>query len=236
MTFNIALANPQRTIPLGISRNVLASTSKEEFTSRLRSKYLDIWYERFNEITRYIEQTYEWRVPVEQPRVIEDGRQLTLPNDIRNWVNDILRAPRDGNSQVEKQTGMLGMLIHDTGRVKKALCIIDPSHTRKTSTWARSLGPHIICRRSHLLPHLRSAFEADYAIFENIDIHSCPWQKFVTGGPFIRIWGTYEQAEQIRWGIPSIFVFDEDPRLKLEDRVCDFWNSHILTFHISEPL
>ncbi|KAL7628484.1 hypothetical protein AAE478_002687 [Parahypoxylon ruwenzoriense] len=206
------LANPKRTIPSGISRGVLSSTSKDEFLSRIEKEHPQILILRSLEIAKYIKQTYEWRIPVNTPRVLKEGIER-LPNDIRNWVSNILRE----------------------SKVKKSLCIVGPTRTGKTM-WAQSLGPHVICNGDYSLQSLRSAFEAGYAIFKHIDIHTFPWPKFVTGKPFIRIWDRYELAEYIGWGIPSIFVFNEDPRLQLEHRPRDFWNSHVITVHISEAL
>ncbi|KAI1505395.1 hypothetical protein F5X99DRAFT_243215 [Biscogniauxia marginata] len=206
------LANPMRTIPSGISRGVLSSTSKDEFLSRMEKEHPQILIMRFLEIAEYVKQTYEWRIPVTPPCVLDKGTE-GLPNDIGNWASNILRD----------------------GKPKKSLCIVGPSRTGKT-VWAESLGPHVICNGDYNLQSLRSAFEASYAIFKNIDIRTFPWPKFVTGNPSIRICDRYELAEHIGWGIPSIFIFNEDPRLQLEHRLRDFWDSQVITVHISEAL
>ena len=127
------------------------------------------------------------------------------------------------------------MLKRVTGKLQKSLCIVGPSRTYKT-TWAESLGPHI---RLNILyrPALRSAFEADYAIFRYVHIPTFPWQKFTSGKPFIRIGcERYEPAEYIRWGIPSIFILGEDPRSAFEEPLCNLWNSRVITVRISQPL
>ncbi len=98
LTFNIALANPMRTIPSGISPGVLSSTSKDEFLSRIQKEHPQILVLRFPEIEKYIKQTYEWRVPVETPRILEEGTER-LPNDIGNWASNVLREGKNVKEQ-----------------------------------------------------------------------------------------------------------------------------------------
>jgi hypothetical protein len=223
LMFDTALAKPGRTIPSGISRKVLASTSKDEFMSQMKSKHPEILLTRYNEILRYGAKTYDWRKAVGKPRVVEGNERL--PSDLEDWRSN---NPEDGNKPKELQITKVRMLKRITGKLRKSLCIVGPSRTCKT-TWAESLGPHI--RTNALcLQTLRSAFEADYAIFYQVsNIDNFPWQKFVTGKPFIRVWERYEPAEYIRWGIPSIFILNKDPRSKFEESLCNFWNSHVIT-------
>ncbi|KAI5925860.1 hypothetical protein F4810DRAFT_36210 [Camillea tinctor] len=203
------LANPQRAIPPGVSRDVLSSTSEDEFLNRMEKEHPGVLIPRFLEIKEYARQTYQWRIPANPPRVLEEGIEA-LPSDMSNWANSLVRE-------------------------EKSLCVVGATRTGKT-VWAQSLGPHIFCNSDYDLRALRSAFEAKYAVFKDIDIRTFPWLKFVTGKPFIRIWDKYEPAEYVRWGIPSIFIFNQDPRLELEQRLRDLWDSHVTTVHISGAL
>ena len=232
--FDTALANPQRTIPSGISPKVLAATSEPEFMSEMQSNHPQILILRFPEIKRYAKETYDWRSAVREPRVVEGNWRL--PGDLEDWCRNILRKrPKDGNKPKELQMTKVRMLKRIIGKLQKSLCIIGPSRTYKT-TWAESLGPHIRLDKLYL-PALRSAFEADYAIFHYVHIPTFPWQKFTSGKPSIRIsCDKYEPAEYIRWGIPSIFILNEDPRSEFEEPLCNLWNSRVITVQISQSL
>jgi hypothetical protein len=232
--FDTVLAKPRRTIPSGISPKVLAATSEPEFMSEMRNNHPEILCLRFPEIKRYAEETYDWRSAVSELHVIEG--KWRLPSDLEDWCSNVLRKrPEDGSNPKELQMTKVRTLKHITGKLQQSLCIIGPSRTFKT-TWAKSLGPHISPDGLYL-PALRSAFEADYAIFHNVDIPTFPWQKFTSGKPFIRIsCDKYRPAEYIIWGIPSIFILNEDPRSALEESLCNLWNSRVITVQISQSL
>jgi hypothetical protein len=152
--FDTALAKPQRTIPSRISPRVLAATSEPEFMSEMQNNHPKILSLRFRETKRYTEKTYDWRSAVDGPRVVERNRRL--PRGLDDWCSNIIRnQPEDGNKPKELQM------------VQKSLCIIGPSRTYYKTTWAESLGPHIRLDKLYL-PTLRSAFEADYAIFRYV--------------------------------------------------------------------
>jgi len=131
---------------------------------------------------------------------------------------------------------MRGQVLRSiAGNPTKCLCIVGPSRTWKT-TWARSLGKHIFCPAQYDVKSLRSAWEADYAIFKDIDICYLPWKKFVGRKPYFRIWDKYETAAYVLWNIPAIFIYNKDPRLELHDSLRSYWDAHVTTVEIEEDL
>ncbi|OXV08603.1 hypothetical protein Egran_03634 [Elaphomyces granulatus] len=132
-----ALAKPGRTIPSGISRKVLASTSKDEFMSQMKSKHPEILLMRYDEILRYGAETYDWREAVGKPRVVEGNERL--PSHLEDWRSNILQTPEDGNKPKELQITKLPQ----TSTMPPLTTPI--SSSSRTETEASDRRPRIIC-------------------------------------------------------------------------------------------
>lgn len=62
----------------------------------MKNKLPETWYTRYPEISKYLEETYEWRLSVHQPLALPDG-QANIPRVIKHWFDTALCGPNDGN-------------------------------------------------------------------------------------------------------------------------------------------
>jgi len=96
-------------------------------------------------------------------------------------------------------------------RVKSLVLYGDPL-TGKT-TWARSLGEHVYSMRQLNLKELvAKQATAHYAVLDDVDIRFFPGYKEWLCQPYISAKLLYKDVTNIKWGRPSIWCTNKDPR------------------------
>ena len=99
----------------------------------------------------------------------------------------------------------------------KSLVMFGPTRTGKT-VWARSLGNHIYFCGLYSYKEACKASEAEYAIFDDLQggikfFHG--FKNWLGGQEEFQIKGLYRDPEIIKWGKPSIWISNTDPRFDM---------------------
>ncbi|AEF58773.1 Rep2 [Mosquito VEM virus SDBVL G] len=95
-----------------------------------------------------------------------------------------------------------------------SLVLFGPSRTGKT-VWARSLGTHLYFCGLYSYKEAVKASEAEYAVFDDIQggIKFFPsFKNWLGCQAEFQVKGLYRDPELIKWGKPSIWVSNTDPR------------------------
>jgi len=94
----------------------------------------------------------------------------------------------------------------------KSLILYGDSLAGKT-TWARSLGEHVYCMRQLNLKELvAKQATAHYCVLDEVDIRFFPGYKEWLCQPYISAKLLYRDVTNIKWGRPSIWCVNKDPR------------------------
>lgn len=96
----------------------------------------------------------------------------------------------------------------------KSLVLFGPTRTGKT-VWARSLGRHLYFCGLYSYKEANKADEAQYAVFDDIQggIKFFPsFKNWLGGQEEFQIKGLYRDPEIIKWGKPSVWISNTDPR------------------------
>lgn len=91
--------------------------------------------------------------------------------------------------------------------------------TGKT-TWAQSLGPHLYMRARYNAKQAMLAETATYAVIDDISggIKFFPhWKDWFGGQPYVQVRQLYRDEVLLKWGKPTIWLGNRDPRDQLRD-------------------
>lgn len=113
-----------------------------------------------------------------------------------------------------------------------------PSRTGKTR-WARSLGSHLYFCGLYSYKEACKADTADYAIFDDIQggikfFHG--FKNWLGAQAQFQIKGLYKDPELIKWGKPSIWISNTDPRLDMNVADIDWMEINCTFVEIKTPL
>lgn len=103
----------------------------------------------------------------------------------------------------------------------KTLCLYGIPLTGKTS-WARALGNHLYMRERYNARQASLAESVDYAVIDDISggIRFFPhWKSWFGGQPTVQVRLLYKDDVLLRWGKPTIWLNNRDPRDQLRDMV-----------------
>ncbi|AXB22602.1 replication associated protein [Lynx canadensis faeces associated genomovirus CL1 58] len=120
----------------------------------------------------------------------------------------------------------------------KSLVMYGPSRTGKTM-WARSLGAHLYCVGLLSGDECMKAEYADYAIFDDLrgGVKFFPaFKEWLGAQQYVTVKRLYHEPKLVKWGKPSIFLTNSDPRDEATgddrdwlERNCDF-------IYVQEPI
>lgn len=119
-----------------------------------------------------------------------------------------------------------------------SLCLYGESRTGKT-LWARSLGAHIYCVGLVSGDECMKTEDAEYAIFDDIrgGIKFFPSFKEWLG---CQLWVTvkclYREPKLVKWGKPSIWISNTDPRDNMEAADVDWMNKNCIFVAVDSPI
>lgn len=121
-----------------------------------------------------------------------------------------------------------GLLLTSIGRCR-SLCLYGGTKTGKT-LWARSLGSHVYCIGLVSGTECMKAPNADYAVFDDIRggikfFHS--FKEWLGCQMWITVKRLYREPTLIKWGKPSIWLANSDPRDELNGTECDWMNGNV---------
>nr|QJB18624.1 MAG: replication-associated protein [Genomoviridae sp.] len=150
----------------------------------------------------------------------------------------------DGRSDWIHQSGLGGGQPHIG--ICKSLCLYGESRTGKT-IWSRSLGKHIYCVGLVSGNECLKAPDVEYAIFDDIrgGIKFFPsFKEWLGCQAYVSIKRLYHEPELVKWGKPSIWLSNTDPRNEMLQADVDWMNKNctfifvpedapIATFHAS---
>lgn len=137
--------------------------------------------------------------------------------ELADWVQSNLRTKKSGRPQ--------------------SLVLYGPSLVGKT-LWARSLGKHAYFPGLFMLEGF-CATEAQYAIFDDMmhGFKSVPNWKFWMGGQAEFVIGDkYMRKSRIKWGKPSIFIDNVDPRLTMDHSEVKWLEANCTFVHVTGTL
>lgn len=99
---------------------------------------------------------------------------------------------------------------------RKSLVLYGDTRVGKT-LWARSLGKHLYFGGLYSGAEAMRCDEADYAIFDDMDIKFFPGFKNWLGCQFqFQVKKLYRDPVIIQWGKPCIWVNNRDPRESMD--------------------
>ena len=122
--------------------------------------------------------------------------------------------PRAG-ALVRSFTSLAGGLLTYTGRCR-SLCLYGRTKTGKTD-WARSLGSHIYCIGLVSGSECMKAADVEYAIFDDLrgGIKFFPaYKEWLGCQSHVTVKCLYKEPKLVKWGKPSIWLANTDPREK----------------------
>ncbi|QCX29511.1 Replication-associated protein [Plant associated genomovirus 21] len=132
--------------------------------------------------------------------------------------------------------------IANYGDLRRSLVIWGDTKLGKT-VWARSLGKHLYFCGLYSYAEAVKAADVDYAVFDDIQggIKFFPAFKNWLGAQFeFQVKGLYRDPQMIKWGKPSVWVANTDPRhdmnhddIKWLEGNCLFVEIHESIFHAS---
>jgi len=115
-------------------------------------------------------------------------------------------------------TCWLGRVTHADllGSRVKSLVLFGGTRTGKT-TWARSLGSHIYCIGLVSGTECAKGVDAEYAVFDDIRggfgfFHG--YKEWLGAQPHVSIKELYREPRYMKWGKPTIWICNTDPRLE----------------------
>lgn len=115
----------------------------------------------------------------------------------------------------------------------RSLVLYGKSLVGKT-TWARSLGPHVyfLGAISGSIA-IRDMPNAEYAVFDDMRggisfFHS--WKEWLGGQKVVTVKKMYRDPVQIKWGRPTIYCCNADPREEMKCRDDIEWLEANCTF------
>lgn len=119
-----------------------------------------------------------------------------------------------------------------------SLVLYGPSRTGKT-LWARSLGRHIYCIGLVSGDEQIKAPDVDYAVYDDIRggmkfFHS--FKEWMGAQTYVTVKRLYKEPKLVRWGKPSIWLSNTDPRLDMDPSDASWMEDNAVFIDISEPI
>lgn len=119
-----------------------------------------------------------------------------------------------------------------------SLVLYGPSRTGKT-LWARSLGRHIYCIGLVSGDEQIKAPDVDYAVYDDIRggmkfFHS--FKEWMGAQAYVTVKRLYKEPKLVRWGKPSIWLSNTDPRLDMDPSDASWMEDNAVFIDISEPI
>lgn len=119
-----------------------------------------------------------------------------------------------------------------------SLVLYGPSRTGKT-LWARSLGRHIYCIGLVSGDEQIKAPDVDYAVYDDIRggmkfFHS--FKEWMGAQAYVTVKRLYKEPKLVRWGKPSIWLSNTDPRLDMDPSDASWMEDNAVFIDISNPI
>ena len=119
-----------------------------------------------------------------------------------------------------------------------SLVLYGPSRTGKT-LWARSLGRHIYCIGLVSGDEQIKAPDVDYAVYDDIRggmkfFHS--FKEWMGAQTYVTLKRLYKEPKLVRWGKPSIWLSNTDPRLDMDPSDASWMEDNAVFIDISNPI
>lgn len=119
-----------------------------------------------------------------------------------------------------------------------SLVLYGPSRTGKT-LWARSLGRHIYCIGLVSGDEQIKAPDVDYAVYDDIRggmkfFHS--FKEWMGAQTYVTVKRLYKEPKLVRWGKPSIWLSNTDPRLDMDPSDASWMEDNAVFIDISNPI
>ncbi|QCW23732.1 MAG: replication-associated protein [Genomoviridae sp.] len=174
----------------------------------------------FNALSKYA----DWRF-AEKPTEYEHPRGL-----------EFVSGDVDGRDAWLSQSG-IGLELPHLSRCM-SLVLYGPSRTGKT-LWARSLGRHIYCIGLVSGDEQIKAPDVDYAVYDDIRggmkfFHS--FKEWMGAQTYVTVKRLYKEPKLVRWGKPSIWLSNTDPRLDMDPSDASWMEDNAVFIDISEPI
>lgn len=129
--------------------------------------------------------------------------------------------------------------FHYVGRCL-SLVLYGETRTGKT-LWARSLGPHLYTIGMVSGDELAKAAATDikYAIFDDMRggfkfFHM--WKEWLGAQAEVTVKQLYREPRKIKWGRPSIWVSNQDPREGLEPGDVSWLEQNCIFVEVNHPI
>lgn len=119
-----------------------------------------------------------------------------------------------------------------------SLCLFGESRTGKT-LWARSLGTHIYCVGLVSGDECMKAPEVDYAVFDDLRggfkfFHA--FKEWLGAQAWVTVKQLYREPKLTKWGKPSIFLSNQDPRTGLDSTDVDWLEKNCVFVECNEAI
>lgn len=128
-------------------------------------------------------------------------------------------------------------MLTDSGRCM-SLCLYEESRTGKT-LWARSLGKHLYCVGLVSGDECMKGPLVDYAVFDDIrgGIKFFPsFKEWLGCQAYVTVKCLYREPKLIKWGKPSIWLANTDPRDEMAQADIDWMNMNCTFISIDSPI
>lgn len=121
-----------------------------------------------------------------------------------------------------------------------SLVLYGDSRTGKT-LWARSLGTHVYSVGMVSGSELKKASNDDvkYAVFDDIrgGIKFFPaFKEWLGAQTYVTVKELYREPKLVRWGKPSIWISNDDPRHVMDAGDVSWLNSNCIFVEVSSPI
>jgi len=119
-----------------------------------------------------------------------------------------------------------------------SICVYGESRTGKT-LWARSLGPHIYCVGLVSGDECMKAQDAEYAVFDDIrgGIKFFPsFKEWLGCQAWVTVKCLYREPKLVKWGKPSIWLSNTDPRDHMENSDIDWMNKNCIFVEVNSAI
>lgn len=117
-----------------------------------------------------------------------------------------------------------------------SICVYGESRTGKT-LWARSLGSHIYC--VGLISGEECLKDVDYAVFDDIrgGIKFFPsFKEWLGCQAYVTVKCLYREPKLRKWGKPSIWVSNTDPRNEMLQPDVEWINANCIFVAVDSPI
>lgn len=121
-----------------------------------------------------------------------------------------------------------------------SLVLYGDSRTGKT-LWARSLGTHVYTMGMISGDELIKASNSDvkYAVFDDMRggmkfFHA--WKEWLGAQDYVTVKQLYREPKLVKWGKPSIWVSNDDPRLGMEAGEVTWMEKNCVFIEVTSPI